>query len=231
MSWRAACSELRPCRVREQRAPARRRPRSRARRSGRLAADGGLDQAQPRVVRPLAHELGVERERAAAGPRQRRVSRAPQGRGLEFRRRSSPPYYAHAAAATQGSMTRLLSSLAQIALLRKDPSGLPSSWASVAVFVLAYAAADVVVAWLDERPAASCARTAVDLALALAFFWLPARAHAPDAPLPADDQSPLFGVYVLLAPVDDRVAAAAGARRESNDAIALLVDGRLRSCS
>ena len=43
-------------------------------------------------------------------------------------------------------MTGLLSSLTQIALLRKDPGSLPSSAASVAFFILLFAAADLVIA-------------------------------------------------------------------------------------
>ena len=60
--------ELRPRRVREQR-----RERAAVRDRERVDEDDvargrGLDQAQLRVVRPFAHELGVERERAAVGP-------------------------------------------------------------------------------------------------------------------------------------------------------------------
>ena len=42
-------------------------------------------------------------------------------------------------------MTGLLNALTQIAFLRKDPSGLPSSPASVVVFTAAYLAADLLI--------------------------------------------------------------------------------------
>ena len=61
--------QLQARRVREQR---RQRAAVRDREridEGDVVRGGGLDQAQPRVIRPLAHELGVERERAAAVPR------------------------------------------------------------------------------------------------------------------------------------------------------------------
>ncbi len=96
-------------------------------------------------------------------------------------------------------MSGLVRSLADIALLRRDPSGLPSSWASVAVFVAAYAAADIVVARTGNvQPV--LARTAVDLALTFPFFWLllaiTRRTHRFRQTVNA-----ALGVYVLLAPV------------------------------
>ena len=48
-------------------------------------------------------------------------------------------------------MTRLLSSLTQIALLRKDASILPASWAWVVLFALSYAATNAVVACWTMR--------------------------------------------------------------------------------
>jgi hypothetical protein len=96
-------------------------------------------------------------------------------------------------------MTGLLRTLADIALLRRDPSGLPSSPASVAVFVLAYAVADILVATVgDVRPVV--ARTAVDLALTLSFFWLLLAAARRPHRFPQAINAAL-GVYVLLAPV------------------------------
>jgi hypothetical protein len=74
-------------------------------------------------------------------------------------------------------MTGLLNSLAQIALLRRDPSSLPSSAASVAVFVLLYAAVDVVIILFDHN------------------FRVVARTHRyPQTVIAA------FGAYVLLSP-------------------------------
>ena len=96
-------------------------------------------------------------------------------------------------------MAGLVKSLADIALLRGDPSSLPSSWASVAVFVLAYAVADVVVASTGSiQPI--LARTAVDLALTLPFFWLLLAITRRTHRFPQTVNAAL-GVYVLLAPV------------------------------
>jgi hypothetical protein len=96
-------------------------------------------------------------------------------------------------------MTGLLYSLTQIALLRKDPSDLPSSAASVAVFVLAYALADVLVGRVAGFESV-LPRTALDLALTLPFFWLllalTRRSHRFPQTLNA-----ALGVYVLLTPV------------------------------
>lgn len=96
-------------------------------------------------------------------------------------------------------MAGLVKSLADIALLRGDPSALPSSWVSVAVFVLAYAVADVVVASTGGiQPV--LARTAVDLALTLPFFWLLLAITRRTHRFPQTVNAAL-GVYVLLAPV------------------------------
>ena len=96
-------------------------------------------------------------------------------------------------------MPGLVRSLADIALLRGDPSGLPSSWASVAVFALAYAIADVAVASTGSiQPV--LARTAVDLVLTLPFFWLLLALTRRTHRFPQTVNAAL-GVYVLLAPV------------------------------
>ena len=96
-------------------------------------------------------------------------------------------------------MIGLLRSLTDIALLRKDPSGLPSSRASVAIFVLVYVAADFAVGRVGGIPQV-LQRTALDLALTLPFFWLlltlTRRAHR----LPQTINAAL-GVYVLLSPI------------------------------
>jgi hypothetical protein len=68
-------------------------------------------------------------------------------------------------------MTGLLSSLTQIALLRKDPGSLPSSAASVAFFILLFAAADLVIIWLDINDRLLL-RTVLDVAIALSFVGL-----------------------------------------------------------
>lgn len=96
-------------------------------------------------------------------------------------------------------MTRLLSSLAQIALLRKDPGILPASFVVVALLALAYAGASALHALAngDDR---IVARVALDLGLALGFFWcvlaLTRRAHRFPQTISA-----VFGAYVLLAPL------------------------------
>ena len=68
-------------------------------------------------------------------------------------------------------MTALLSSLAQIALLRKDPSILPATTAWVAVFTAGYAAVNVAMARIDAADRIF-QRTAFDIVLTFAFFWL-----------------------------------------------------------
>jgi hypothetical protein len=96
-------------------------------------------------------------------------------------------------------MTRLLSALSQIALLRRDPSSLPSSAVSVVAFVLAYALADMVIGRIAGFRLV-LPRTALDLALTLPFFWLllaiTRRTHRF-----AQTVNAALGVYVLLAPV------------------------------
>ena len=172
MSWRAACSSLRPRRVREQRAPARRRPGSRARRRGRFRP-----RRRPGSGTASGSTSARARTRCRARARRRRATTRRDGSSSAGSRMGvSPGLIATLLCACRTGvprqrMTGLVRSLADIALLRKDPSGLPSSWASVAVFVLAYAAADIVVA-LTGSVQPVLARTAVDLALTLPFFWL-----------------------------------------------------------
>ena len=95
-------------------------------------------------------------------------------------------------------MTRLPSSLAQIALLRKDPGVLPASLLLSALLGLGYAGANAVLAFVDQAERI-LARTALDLGLTLAFFWillvLTRRSHRLPQTLSA-----VFGTYVLLAP-------------------------------
>jgi hypothetical protein len=96
-------------------------------------------------------------------------------------------------------MTGFLNSLTQIVLLRKDPSGLPSTAASVALVVVLYAAVDVVVIRLDTNYRI-VARTAVDVFFSLGFFAgllaLTGRLHRFPQTIVA-----AFGAYVLLSPV------------------------------
>ena len=117
-------------------------------------------------------------------------------------------------------MTGLVRSLADIALLRGDPSGLPSSWASVSVFVLTYAVADIVVA-LTASVQPVLARTAVDLALTLPFFWLLLAITRRSHRFPQTINAAL-GVYVLLAPIIVLLLFLWNSAR-SSDALELLI--------
>jgi hypothetical protein len=96
-------------------------------------------------------------------------------------------------------MTALLSSLAQIALLRKDPGILPASTAWVVVFTLGYAGVNCLMARIDVSDRI-LERTAFDLVLTLTFFWLllaiTRRAHRFPQVVNA-----IFGTYLVLAPV------------------------------
>jgi hypothetical protein len=96
-------------------------------------------------------------------------------------------------------MTALLSSLAQIALLRKDPGILPASTAWVVVFTLGYAAVNLLMARIDASDRV-LERTAFDLVLTLAFFWLvlaiTRRTHRFPQVINA-----VFGTYLVLAPL------------------------------
>jgi hypothetical protein len=118
-------------------------------------------------------------------------------------------------------MTGLPSQLTQIALLRKDPSELPSSWASVAVFVLLYAAVDVLILKLDGGYRVA-ERTALDVAFALGFLGLvlavAGRVHRMPQTVVA-----VFGAYVLLSPA---IAALflLGEPARSNRAVALFAE-------
>lgn len=118
-------------------------------------------------------------------------------------------------------MTRLLSSLAQIALLRKNPGILPASLLLSAVLALGYAGANAVLATVDggER---ILARIAVDLALALVFFWLllavTRRSHRYPQTISA-----VLGAYVLLAPIMTLLLLLRGPAK-SHDAALLLTN-------
>lgn len=96
-------------------------------------------------------------------------------------------------------MTALLSSLAEIALLRKDPGILPASTAWVVVFTLCYAAVNFLMARIDASDRI-LERTAFDLVLTLTFFWLllaiTRRTHRFPQVVNA-----IFGTYLVLAPV------------------------------
>jgi hypothetical protein len=96
-------------------------------------------------------------------------------------------------------MTRLLSSIARIAMLRNDPGTLPASMTLAALLAIAYAAANTLHAFAngDDR---ILPRAALDLGFTLAFFWL-VLALTSRRQRFAQTMSALFGAYLLLAPL------------------------------
>ena len=68
-------------------------------------------------------------------------------------------------------MTQVLISLVEIARLRRDPSALPASIVLLVILAVAYAGSSALQSWLlhDDR---LLARTAADLGLMLAIFWI-----------------------------------------------------------
>ncbi len=69
-------------------------------------------------------------------------------------------------------MRYLLSSLVQIALLRKDPSVLPASVVLLVLTGAAFAAGSALQSWLLYGTDRLFGRTAFDLGFAVALFWL-----------------------------------------------------------
>ena len=96
-------------------------------------------------------------------------------------------------------MTRLLHSLFQIAMLRKDPGILPASTSLVLLLALAYVGMSALQALAngDDR---IVTRAVLDIGLTVAFFWivlaLTRRSHRI-----AQTLSAVFGTSVLLAPL------------------------------
>ncbi len=95
-------------------------------------------------------------------------------------------------------MTRLLRSLAQIALLRKDPGILPASLLVTSWLALGYAGASAIQSFVNGDDQI-LARTAADLGLALVFFWVLLAVTRRSHRYP-QTVSAVFGAYVLLAP-------------------------------
>ncbi len=97
-------------------------------------------------------------------------------------------------------MSQLLSSLCQIALLRKDPGALPASLVLVVLLALAYAVAGALQAWTLYGGDRILMRAAVDLGLSLATFWIllavTRRLHRY-----AQTMSAVLGTSLLMAPV------------------------------
>lgn len=69
-------------------------------------------------------------------------------------------------------MRYLLSSLVQIALLRKDPSVLPASLVLLVPLGAAFTVASALQSWILHGNDHLVGRTALDLGLTLAIFWL-----------------------------------------------------------
>jgi len=69
-------------------------------------------------------------------------------------------------------MTQVLISLVEIARLRRDPSVLPASIMLLAIMAAAYAGSSALQSWLLYSNDRLLARTAADLGLTLATFWL-----------------------------------------------------------
>jgi hypothetical protein len=69
-------------------------------------------------------------------------------------------------------MIQVLISLVEIARLRRDPSALPASIVLLVIIAAAYAGSSAVQSWLLHENDRLLARTAADLGLTLAIFWL-----------------------------------------------------------
>ncbi len=68
-------------------------------------------------------------------------------------------------------MTQVLISLVEIARLRRDPSALPASIVLLVIMAVAYAGCSAMQSWMLQESDV-LARTAADLGLTLAIFWL-----------------------------------------------------------
>ena len=97
-------------------------------------------------------------------------------------------------------MTQLLRSLVQIALLRKDPGVLPASIVLAVLLAIAYAVTSALQSWILYGSDRIVTRTAVDLGLSLALFWLlltvTRRGHRYPQTISA-----VLGTSVLIAPI------------------------------
>ncbi len=96
-------------------------------------------------------------------------------------------------------MRYLLSSLVQIALLRKDPSVLPASILLLALTAGPYVAVNAVHARIIHGPDRLLARVVAELAVALALFWA-LLAVSGRLDRYRQTMSAVFGTYVLVSP-------------------------------
>jgi hypothetical protein len=97
-------------------------------------------------------------------------------------------------------MTQVLISLVQIARLRRDPSVLPASATLLVTMAIAYAGSSAVQSWLLHQGDRLLARTAADLALTLAIFWV-VLAVTRRLYRYRQTMNAVLGVSVLLTPV------------------------------
>jgi hypothetical protein len=97
-------------------------------------------------------------------------------------------------------MSQLLSSLVRIALLRNNPGVLPASVILVALLASAYAGASALQSWILHGGDRIVARTAVDLGLAFALFWVLLTATRSRHRY-LQTISAVLGISVLLAPI------------------------------
>ncbi|MBM2854520.1 MAG: hypothetical protein HW417_1448 [Steroidobacteraceae bacterium] len=118
-------------------------------------------------------------------------------------------------------MTQVLISLVEIARLRRDPSVLPASIVLLVVMAAAYAGSSAMQSWMLYSDDRLLARTAADLGLTLAVFWiLLAAARRPHRYL--QTMSAALGTTVLLTPL---VLMLFGLRQQAaaNETVKLLV--------
>ena len=96
-------------------------------------------------------------------------------------------------------MRYLLSSLFEIALLRKDPSVLPASIVLLVLTGAAFAATSALQSWILHGDDRLIGRTAYDLGLAVAVYWLllVATRHGNRF---RQTMSAIFGTTVLMTP-------------------------------
>jgi hypothetical protein len=118
-------------------------------------------------------------------------------------------------------MTQVLISLVEIARLRRDPSALPASIVLLVLTAAAYAGSSAMQSWMLYKGDHLLARTAADLGMTLAMFWIllaaSRRMHRY-----RQTMSAVFGATVLLTPL---ILMLFGLRQQAaaNETIELLV--------
>lgn len=97
-------------------------------------------------------------------------------------------------------MRYLLNSLVQIALLRKDPSILPASIVLLVLTGIAFTIASAFQSWMLHGGDRLLGRTALDLALTVALFWLLLTFTRNENRF-RQTLSAVFGTTVLMTPI------------------------------